>query len=128
MKTENARRRRNDGILLLSILLIVVLMAFLYGITRKDGTSAVILKNGKEIGRYSLSGDCVVPIFDGDRETHQLVISEGTARITQAVCPDQICVNHRPVSRTGETIVCLPLELVVEIVSSESEQFSDLVS
>ena len=34
-------------------------------------------------------------------------------------CSNQVCVNHDPISRAGEQIVCLPHGLVVEIVQDE---------
>ena len=37
-----------------------------------------------------------------------------------ADCPDQICVSHRKISRDGESIICLPNQVVVTIQSSDS--------
>ena len=45
----------------------------------------------------------------------------GQVWITEADCRDQICVEHRPVSKAGETVVCLPNELVIKIVASETD-------
>ena len=42
-------------------------------------------------------------------------IKDGQADITKASCPDKICVDQRPVSRQGESLVCLPNKVVVEI-------------
>lgn len=44
-----------------------------------------------------------------------LLVSDGQARIVSADCRDQICVRHKPISAAGESIVCLPHELVIEI-------------
>ena len=41
--------------------------------------------------------------------------------MTDADCPDKICVNHATISDVGESIVCLPHRVVVEIVSSDGE-------
>lgn len=49
-----------------------------------------------------------------------LQIKEGEVSITEADCPDLICVHHKPVSRQGETIVCLPHKLLVEVVGEDS--------
>ena len=46
-----------------------------------------------------------------------LVIRKGEAYVESAECPNQICVHHSPISHKGETIVCLPNRIVVEIVS-----------
>jgi hypothetical protein len=45
-----------------------------------------------------------------------LVISDGKADMESADCPNQICVHHSAISHTGETIVCLPNRVVIEIV------------
>ncbi len=109
------KKLRNDVILILSILLITVISAFLYFSMQKVGRSVLVIKNGKQIATYSLKENCTLPIMD-DNHTNMLVIKDGKAYISQADCPDKICVNHRPVSKSGETIVCLPAKLVVEIV------------
>ena len=30
-------------------------------------------------------------------------------------CHNQVCVNHKPISRSGESIICLPHKVVVQI-------------
>lgn len=45
-----------------------------------------------------------------------LIISDGKADMESADCPNQICVHHGAISHTGETIVCLPNRVVIEIV------------
>jgi hypothetical protein len=38
-----------------------------------------------------------------------------------ASCPDQICVKHKAIYKNGETIICLPNEVFVEVESSEEK-------
>ena len=45
-----------------------------------------------------------------------LVISDGKADMESADCPNQICVHHGAISHTGETIVCLPNRVVIEVI------------
>ena len=46
-----------------------------------------------------------------------LVIKNGSAYVSEADCPDKICTAHRAISKTGESIVCLPHKLVLTIES-----------
>ena len=46
---------------------------------------------------------------------------DGQAFVTEADCRDQICVEHKKIEKTGETIVCLPHKMVVEIIGGEEE-------
>jgi len=50
----------------------------------------------------------------------------GQVFVEEADCRDQICVDHKKVSKVGETIVCLPHKMVVEIIG-EGEAEMDMV-
>ncbi len=121
------QRRRNDLLLLVGVLAVVIIFAVIFFATRREGAYAAILQNGTEIARHSLAEDRQIQIQTEGTVTHLLVIEGGKARITRADCPDQICVNHRPVSKVGETVVCLPRELVIKIVGNETVQGPDMV-
>lgn len=124
--TAPQQRRRNDIILLGVILLTTLLFALFYFCTQKEGAYAVVLKDGAEIGRYSLANEKEISLSDQGQQTHLLKIEGGQASMEQAICPDQICVHHRPVSKVGQTIVCLPQKIVVKIVGA-NQNAPDLV-
>ena len=44
-----------------------------------------------------------------------------------ANCPDKICEGHNKISYKGETIVCLPHKVVIEIVADEATYELDAV-
>ena len=108
------KRLRNDIILILIIIVVALVSAFLYFSLQTEGNCVSVIKNGNQVAVYSLKENLTVPISD-EKNTNILVIENGKAYVAQATCPDQICVNHRPVSKVGETIVCLPAKLVLEI-------------
>lgn len=54
-----------------------------------------------------------------------LKLSKSGVSMEVSDCPDQICVHHRPVSRGGESIICLPHKLVVEIRGKTEEDGLD---
>ena len=122
-----SKQRRNDLLLLLGIATAIAVFATIYMVTRSAGDCAIVLQNGNEIARYSLSEDARVPVSVGDTVTNVLVIEDGKAHIEEANCPDQICVKHRAVSKAGETIVCLPNELVIKIEASAQTDAPDMV-
>lgn len=47
-----------------------------------------------------------------------LSVSASDVSMAAADCRDQICVRHRPISGGGESIICLPHKLAVEIKGS----------
>ena len=125
---SDSTRKNLDIILILAVLAVAALLfgarTLYYGggkESAKTGTMVLITVDGKEQGRYPLEQDDKILLGD-EGWSNTLVIRDGQARITEADCPDKICVHHAPVSRRGENIVCLPHKLVVEIVSTDEDQ------
>lgn len=113
------KKHRND-IILAAVLLLAALAAFaVIQLTKKSGGYAVVVQEGKEIASYPLSEDISVTFQSSNGGYNTLVIKAGKADVTEADCPDKLCVNQHSISFNGETIVCLPNKLVVKIVSGE---------
>lgn len=111
--------KKNDVFLLAGIALlsgVIFAVMALTGISRGSGGKllAEVTIDGRLYGEFPMYEDTVVDI-DEPLGHNTLVISDGQACISEADCPDQYCVRHRAVSKTGETIICLPHKLVVEI-------------
>ena len=90
--------KRNDWFLAAGILAAAAIL-FCFQSLGKSGDQAVvsISVDGVLYGTYSLGEDRTVEI----NETNRLEISGGAARMDWADCPDQVCVNHRSISRDG---------------------------
>lgn len=69
-----------------------------------------ITVNGEEYGTYSLAKDQVIKIND----TNVCEIKNGEVKMTEADCPDHLCMKQKAVDNTGGTIVCLPNKVVIE--------------
>ena len=120
------KKHRND-IILIAVLLVVAGAAFgLIQLNKKSGGYAVVVQDGKETAVYSLNEDASVTITS-PTGFNTLVIKDGKADVTDADCPDRICVNQHSISYDGETIVCLPNKLVVKIVS-DAESDVDIIA
>ena len=50
-----------------------------------------------------------------------MVIENGEVYMESADCPNQICVHHSAISHNGETIVCLPNRVIIEVADSSSD-------
>ena len=112
------KRIRNDLILLGVIFLIVIIAGGIYLATRNEGSYAVVSIDGSVYAKYKLSENITVelPIGQDGNNRNVLMIEDGKVSVLEADCRDKICVNHSPISKTGETIVCLPNRMVIEIV------------
>ena len=110
-----SKKRRNDLLLLGGILLFAVIFGILRFSLMSDGEKVNVIKNGEITAVYSLKEDLSVTINGENGWVNELVIKDKKAYVSKANCPDKICAKHRPVKKRGETIVCLPHRLVIEI-------------
>ena len=118
---KNGRKIKND-IILVSVLMGVILLAILgILIFRKDGTKVKVTIDGKLFGEYSLDKDQTVEI-KSDKGKNLLVIKDGKAYVESASCPDGICSSHKPISYGGESIICLPNKVVIEVKAKDTNE------
>lgn len=115
--------KKND-IIMIAVIVIIALAAFaginLYGEHNTKDAQAVVTIDGDVYGTYPLAEDATVKIESEDGGFNLLVIEDGAASVEEASCPDKICVRHKPIDKTGETLVCLPNKVVVEIQNGEA--------
>lgn len=104
------------GLLLLS-LVGILLVQFL----QKEGDLVNIYQDGVLLHSLPLGEDRTIRIESESGGYNVVTISEGKAWISEASCPDQVCVHHGPTTETADPIVCLPNKLVVQIVRAEQD-------
>lgn len=120
-ESKKTNKTRNDIILIGAILLIVAVAFAVFKLTMQDGGYVTVSVNGDVVQTYSIAEEIETTITTGDNneQTNVLVITNGEAFVKSANCPDGICFEHRPISKDGETIVCLPHKVVVAVTNEE---------
>lgn len=124
------KKIKNDIILVAVILAIAAAGLIIATLTRQEGSMVIVKIDGVQTQSYSLHENRTVEIITGDNDEflNTLVIEDGKAYISQADCPDKICQEHRAISYSGETIVCLPHKIVIEITEKQSAPDLDAVA
>lgn len=107
-------RIRNDLILVFGILFIALIVFLIFTLGLKSGNRVIITVNGEDCQEYKLNEDIEKRISTKFGE-NIIQIKDGKVSVISADCSDKICQHHKAISKTGETIVCLPHKLVVEI-------------
>ena len=125
-KRKNAAviKYKNDIILIAGLLILTAALFLILRFTGKTGRYVQVTVDQQVTSVYPLDQDREEKIVTDEStgEYNLLIIKDGEARVTEATCPDKICVHHQPVSKAGETIVCLPHKLVVTVVSGETRE------
>ena len=108
-------------LLLIAAVLLVSGVLWLVGRPGGEGAYAVVTLAGEEVGRYPLSEDTTVTV--GGDSYNVLQIRDGAVSVLEANCGDHTCIRTGAVSREGETIVCLPHEMIVEIRGGQEADY-----
>lgn len=120
------RKAKNDVILIAALLLLAAIAALALLLLRTPGDTVTVTVDGTLFGEYPLSEDRTVQITSAGGY-NLLVIEDGRAYVREASCPDGICAAHRPIGHNGESIICLPNKVVVE-VHAQSEDRPDIIA
>ena len=97
-------------VVLILLLLVLVGLTLFFALAPRRGNVAEVYLNGTKVASMPLNGDGV---WSNDHV--KVVVSDGAVWVAEADCPDKLCEKCGAISRSGETIVCLPNQLVVSI-------------
>ena len=60
-------------------------------------------------------------VVEDEEGSNTILVEPGRIRVSEADCPDQVCVNQGFISDGTVPVVCLPHKLMIEIVGGGSE-------
>lgn len=118
-------------ILLLTVLSFLPVMIF--GLQQNTATAekeAVLRVDGTEIKTFPLMAgeESNTYTYKDEHGDYNLIEIDGDrVRIKEADCDDQICVRRGWATKNGETIVCLPHKLVIEVRSTDGGDEDSLI-
>jgi hypothetical protein len=121
------QKTRNDLTLAVVMILVAAAGFLWYNLSKEEGGYVAVIQEGEAIEQFSLNEEVEYRIELEDGSFNLLKIKNGKVYMQEASCPDQICVNHRPINSVGETIVCLPNEIVLKVVEQSSKPEMDMV-
>lgn len=108
--------KRRNLILFIFILIFLIISLFFF-LNKTQGEKVIVSKNNEIIAEYNLNKNILEEInFNG--ETNIIQIENKEVSVIEANCNNLICVNSQSIKNVGETIVCLPHNLVIEIVEN----------
>ena len=83
--------------------------------TAKAGASVIVRVDGQITEEISLNQSGVYSLNGG---TNILHIEGGEAWLSEADCPDKLCVEHGELKVSSSPIVCLPNKVVIKFENS----------
>ncbi len=118
---ETEKKKYGRDLILVAILLLAAVLLFFLVRSHQEkdtgsGAAAVVSVDGEVVGRYPLNRDGTFPLNNG---SNILVVENGEAWVSEANCPDKVCMGMGKISRNGEFIACLPNRLIVVVEGGE---------
>lgn len=111
--------KKQDLILIAAVIVIAVLLFFASRMMHKSPAAVVeVSVDGTVISTLDLSKDQELPITGASGGFNLLVIKNGEAYVTEASCPDKVCIHQGKIHLDGEIIVCLPNKMTAQIKSA----------
>lgn len=114
--------KRRDIILFLVLIVLGAGSFVLIKTNLKPGNEADVYIDGSLVQTIDMTKDDTY-VFDTEKGTNTVTVADGEICVTEADCPDKICVNMGWVSRSGETITCLPHKLVIEVHNDKKNDY-----
>ncbi len=123
------RRFGRNDVLFLGIVVLLALAVFVFGkfFMGESGSLVTVTIDGKVYGTYPLDKPQTIPIKQQGKVTNILQIKDHKAKMKEADCPDQLCVHQSAISKSKQTIVCLPNKVVAEVQSTQTADYDAIV-
>ena len=115
------KKKTKAELILVIVVLILAAGIYLYMnvISPSKGATVQILIDGEVTQEYDLNSSQKVVIETENGGTNTLIIDNGRCYLDDANCPDKLCVNQGIISKSGQSIICLPHKLVITISGGE---------
>ena len=107
-------------LLILASLLPVAIFTYVHAGKIDENTIivAVISVDHEVVDRIVLTDRVGIDVFDltpSEHDRNTIEVRDDRIRMKSVTCSDQVCVNFGFISKPGETIVCLPHKVLIEI-------------
>jgi hypothetical protein len=107
--------------------LVVAAIIFFPLMQSHAGTDAAIYRDNTMVARYPLDENRIFSVQGAVGEM-SIEIRDGHVRVKASACPRSLCVQHTPVSKPYEGIVCVPNHVLVQIESKGLAVQTDAVT
>lgn len=118
-------RYKADILIILFLLSVSAVILIINSKTAKKGNKVTVYVDDEIVAVYDISKNDEYTITT-EYGTNTIKINNGKVSVAEASCSNQVCVNHAPVNKSNEAIICLPNHLVVRIDNDKKSEVDDI--
>ena len=115
------KRHGKDLLLIVGLVLVGLILLLVLRSSRTHGAYVEVRVGGEVTAVYPLEEEGSYEIKGKDGGYNLLVIEDNTAAVTEADCPDRLCVGMGRIRYSGQSIICLPHQVVVSIIDGDPQ-------
>lgn len=115
---EDYWMKKLDLYIIIAVLVISGGLFAMFNMQPQVDQEVVIYVKGEEYARVPIDGKEHVYEIQNELGYNKIIVSGDGVRIEEADCPDHECILFGTLSRTGQSIICAPHYLVIEIVGN----------
>ena len=117
--------KKKDFILIFIILLIVVVSFGINHFTNaKSGKQIEIYVDNELYKTYDIEDEDELNI-ESEEGYNVVKIHNHGAQITEASCPDKVCIHEGFITKPSESIVCLPNKVHIKIITDDTNNYGE---
>lgn len=83
-----------------------------------------VMVEGQQDQYFPLYEDGVYPLNGG---TNYLAVSDGWAWMSEADCPDKLCMHQGKIRKNGQWVICLPNRVAFTIEGGEDAEWDEIL-
>ena len=114
------------GGIIVALLAIAAALCFYLPKNQSGALTVVIDISGQEVRRVPLSDFTEATVTSRGYTLH-IAAEGGAVSVTDSDCPTQDCVHTGAISRAGQSIVCLPAQVVVHLEGASAPDAPDVI-
>lgn len=119
--------KKGDFVLLFLILFLAGGIFFLLFRPEAEKKDCVIMKNNAIIKTVPLSNHSTQEFTVTGDYTLTVEIQGKRVRVKESTCPNGVCVSSGWISKPGQTILCAPNKVLIQIVSNQEGEVDGIV-
>lgn len=122
------QNKKKNIILFSSLLLMMVAAFFIRGILYSGQEAHIEIVCENEV-RYIFDVDEVetIRVEHPDGSYNIVQIKNGTVWVSDADCDNHDCIKQGRISKVGQSVICLPHQMIIRIVGAQDSEYDAVV-
>lgn len=121
--------KKGDIVIIVVGLVSAALVYFGYQLSFDQTTSRLLVVRSEGVIVSELAIDATTQAsytVDNQYGSNTIIVNNGHVYISEATCCNQICVKDGPIEKIGQSLICLPNRVTVEIMGKSNGEVDDI--